>query len=148
MLRYNTTLNQFEGYSASGWGSIGGTGATGGGLNQVFYENDQTVTTSYTLSAIKNAMSTGPLTYGASFSGDGSIAGTTLTVATATTGVLAIGSVIAGSGVTAGTKITAYLTGTGGIGTYTVDTSQSVSFTALTSDIVITVPDGVRWVVI
>ena len=148
MLRYNTTLGQFEGYSASGWGSIGGTGATGGGLNQVFYQNDQTVTTSYTLSATKNAMSTGPITYGAAFTGDGSIAGTTLTVATATTGVLAVGSVIAGTGVTAGTTITAYLTGTGGIGTYTVDQSQSVSFTALTSDIVITVPNGVRWVVL
>ena len=29
MIRYNTTLNQFEGYKASAWGAIGG-GATGG----------------------------------------------------------------------------------------------------------------------
>jgi hypothetical protein len=56
--------------------------------------------------------------------------------------------VIAGSGVTAGTTITALGTGSGGAGTYTVGTSQSVSSTAITSDIVLTVPDGVRYVVI
>lgn len=148
MMRYNTTLGQFEGYSASGWGAIGGTGATGGGLNQVFYQNDQTVTTSYTLSSTKNAMSTGPLTYGPAFEGTASIAGTTLTVASVTAGVLGIGTIIQGAGVTAGTKITAYLTGTGGIGTYTVDTSQNVSSTTLTAPIVVTVPNGVKWVVL
>ncbi len=148
MMRYNTTLGQFEGYSASGWGAIGGTGATGGGLNQVFYQNDQTITSSYTLSATKNAMSTGPLTYGASFDGTGSIAGTTLTVASVTAGVLAIGTIIEGTGITAGTTITAYLTGTGGVGTYTVSPSQSVSFAAITAPIVVTVPNGTRWVVL
>lgn len=148
MLRYNTTLGQFEGYSASGWGAIGGGGASGGNLNQVFYENDQTVTTSYTIGATKNAMSTGPITFGASFSGAGSIAGTTMTVSAVSTGVLAIGSVISGTGVTAGTAITAYLTGTGGIGTYTISPSQSASSTTLTSNIVITVPNGCRYVVI
>ncbi len=148
MIRYNSTLGQFEGYSASGWGSIGGTGATGGGLNQVFYQNDQTVTTSYTIGATKNAMSTGPLTYGAAFEGTGSIAGTTLTISVVTAGILAIGSVIEGSGVTAGTTITAYLTGTGGVGTYTVSSAQSVSSTTITSPVVITVPNGCKWVVL
>lgn len=148
MIRYNTTLNQFEGYSATGWGAIGGTGATGGGLNQAFYENDQTITASYTIGATKNAMSTGPLTYGAAFEGEGSIAGTTLTVASVAAGVLAIGTVIEGTGVTVGTAITAYVTGTGGIGTYTVSESQSVSSTTITAPIVVTVPTGARWVVI
>lgn len=60
MIRYNTTSGGFEGYTTT-WGSIGG-GATGGGGDQVFVENDQTVTTSYTISSGKNAMSTGPLT--------------------------------------------------------------------------------------
>ena len=42
------------------WGTAGG--ATGGGTDDVFYENSQTVTTSYTLTASKNAMSAGPIT--------------------------------------------------------------------------------------
>ena len=59
-LRYNSSLTQFEGYNGSSWGSVGG-GATGGGNDQVFVLNDQTVTTSYVISASKNAMTTGPL---------------------------------------------------------------------------------------
>lgn len=148
MIRYNTSLSQFEGYSASGWGAIGGTGATGGGTNQVFYQNDQTITTSYTITSGKNAMTTGPVTTGMPFEGTGSIAGTTLTVTAVTSGVLAVGSIIAGTGVTAGTAITAYLTGTGGVGTYTVSPSQSASSTTITSNIVITIPTGSRWVVL
>lgn len=61
MIRYNTSENTFEGYAAGAWGSIGG-GATGAGGDQVFYENELTVTTSYTLTTNRNAMSTGPIT--------------------------------------------------------------------------------------
>ena len=60
-IRYNTSLTSFEGYNGSAWGSIGG-GAKGGGSNAVFYENDQTVTTNYTITDGKNAMSAGPIT--------------------------------------------------------------------------------------
>jgi hypothetical protein len=60
-IRYNTTNNQYEGYGASAWGSLGG-GATGGGGNQVFFENDQTVTVDYTIPSTKNAMTAGPVT--------------------------------------------------------------------------------------
>ena len=60
-IRYNTTNNLFEGYGASAWGSLGG-GATGGGGNQVFFENDQTVTVDYTIPSTKNAMTAGPVT--------------------------------------------------------------------------------------
>ena len=42
------------------WGTAGG--ATGGGTDDVFYENAQTVTTNYTLTTNKNAMSAGPIT--------------------------------------------------------------------------------------
>lgn len=67
MLRYNTTDNAFEGYVNGAWGEIGGGGgATGGGTDQVFYENDQTVTTNYTLTASTNAMSAGPITINSS----------------------------------------------------------------------------------
>ena len=60
MIRYNSTTGGFEGYTTA-WGSIGG-GATGAGGDAVFQENSPTVTTSYTLSTGKNAMSVGPIT--------------------------------------------------------------------------------------
>lgn len=60
-LRFNTTLNQFEGYNGTAWGTVGG-GATGGTGNYVFFENDQTVTTDYTLTTGKNAGTFGPVT--------------------------------------------------------------------------------------
>lgn len=60
-IRYNTTLTQFEGYGASAWGTIGG-GATGGGSNKAFYENDITITDNYTITTSKNAMTAGPIT--------------------------------------------------------------------------------------
>jgi hypothetical protein len=62
MIRYNSENEQFEGYSSS-WGSLGG--ASGSGGDAVFYENDITVTTSYTITSGKNAMSAGPITIGA-----------------------------------------------------------------------------------
>lgn len=58
--RFNTTLSKFEGYSGTAWGSVGG-GATGGGTDEIFIENGQSVTTNYTIPATKNAMSTGPI---------------------------------------------------------------------------------------
>jgi len=61
MVRYNSTEGTFEGYSDGAWGAIGG-GATGGGGDQVFYENELTVTANYTLTTARNAMSTGPIT--------------------------------------------------------------------------------------
>jgi hypothetical protein len=148
MFRYNSTEDIFEGYVNGEWGQVGGAGATGNGPDEVFYENDQTVTLSYTIPSTKNAMSTGPITLGAGFVGTGSIAGTTLTVDTATSGALGVGSIIAGSGITAGTTITQLGTGTGGIGTYTVDVSQSASITAITAAVIVTVSSGARWVVL
>jgi hypothetical protein len=149
MIRYNTTLNQFEGYGASGWGAIGGGGGgEGGGGTTILYENDQTITASYTITTGKNAMSTGILTTGPAFEGLGSIAGTTLTITAVTAGVLTVGTIIEGSGVTVGTTITALGTATGGVGTYTVSASQNVSETTISAPIIITVPTGSRWVII
>jgi hypothetical protein len=58
--RFNSSLSKFEGYNGSAWGSVGG-GATGGGSDDIFIENGQTVTTNYTLSTGKNALSAGPI---------------------------------------------------------------------------------------
>jgi hypothetical protein len=60
-IRYNTDTAQFEGYQGGAWGQLGG-GATGGGGDEVFQENGVTVTTSYTLTTNKNALSVGPIT--------------------------------------------------------------------------------------
>ena len=60
MIRYNSTLGQFEGYG-SAWGAIGG-GATGGGSDTWAVEHDNTITTSYTIGTGKNVISAGPLT--------------------------------------------------------------------------------------
>ena len=61
-IRYNTSTGTFEGYG-SAWGSIGGGGgARGGSTDDVFYENSQIITTSYTVTSNKNAMSAGPIT--------------------------------------------------------------------------------------
>jgi hypothetical protein len=59
-IRYNTTTAKYEGYSGSAWGQLGG-GATGGGSDAVFMENDQTVNNDYTISANRNAVSAGPV---------------------------------------------------------------------------------------
>jgi len=61
MIRFNSTTSLYEGYGTSAWGALGG-GATGGGSDQVFNLNDQTVTTSYSIPSGKNASSAGPIT--------------------------------------------------------------------------------------
>ena len=66
MLRFNTTTTSFEGYNGTSWGSIGGSSVpTGGGSDQIFYLNGQTVTTSYSIPAGQNAGSFGPITVNA-----------------------------------------------------------------------------------
>ena len=59
-LRFNTTQNSFEGFNGTSWGSIGG-GATGGGTDQIFYLNGQTVTTNYSIPSGQNAGTFGPI---------------------------------------------------------------------------------------
>jgi microcystin-dependent protein len=70
----------------------------------------------------------------------GSIATTTLTVTAVTSGTLRIGQVISGTGVTANTVISGFISGSGGAGTYSVDTSQTVASTTITAS----VPDANR----
>ena len=60
-LRFNSTTGQAEIYTGSAWSAVGG-GATGAGGDQVFVENDQSVDNDYSITANRNAMSTGPIT--------------------------------------------------------------------------------------
>lgn len=56
----------------------------------------------------------------------------TFTAASALSGTFVVGGILSGTGVTAGTKITALGTGTGGLGTYIVDLTQTASSTTIT----------------
>jgi hypothetical protein len=55
-LRFNSDSDAFEGYNGTVWGAIGGGAAV-----DMFYENAQTLSTSYTITSNKNAMTTGPI---------------------------------------------------------------------------------------
>lgn len=69
----------------------------------------------------------------------GEISGTTLTVTAVTTGStyvtnpVKVGQIITGTGIAANTIVTALGTGTGGVGTYEVSVSQTVSSTTISS---------------
>ena len=63
----------------------------------------------------------------------GSIALFVLTVTAVTSGTLSIGQVISGTGVTVGTRIVAFVSGSGGVGTYTLDKSQTVLSTTISA---------------
>lgn len=60
LMIYNSTLNAYQVYNGTSWTSVGG-GATGGGTDAAFYEVNPTVTTSYTLTTGRNALTVGPL---------------------------------------------------------------------------------------
>jgi hypothetical protein len=63
---------------------------------------------------------------------DASINGNLMTVSLINSGVVRPGTTISGTGVTASTKITGQISGTtGGVGVYTVDTSQMVDLTTI-----------------
>lgn len=63
----------------------------------------------------------------------GSTSGTTLTVTSMSSGTIAVSQSLYGIGITAETVITALGTGTGGVGTYTINLSQTVTSSALNS---------------
>ena len=50
---------------ATGATGVTGIGITGGGTDEVFWENDQVVTTNYTITTNKNAFTAGPITINA-----------------------------------------------------------------------------------
>jgi len=69
-----------------------------------------------------------------------SIAATTMTVTSLTQGAILVGQTLYSPNVTSGTTVTGFLTGSGGAGTYTVSSSQTVSSTPITA---LTSPNGI-----
>jgi hypothetical protein len=57
----DTDTLEYYGGTAIGWVPFS-AGATGGGTDQIFYENGTAVTTDYTITSGFNAMSAGPVT--------------------------------------------------------------------------------------
>jgi len=70
------------------------------------------------------------------------ISGTTLTVGGTVAGTFAVGQGVYGVGVTANTVITGLGSGTGGAGTYTVNTNQTVASTAINSSRAVTLQNS------
>jgi hypothetical protein len=64
MLRFNSSTAGFEGYNGTAWSGLGG--ATGGGTDQIFWQNGQTVNTSYSIPASTNAGTFGPVSVSSS----------------------------------------------------------------------------------
>jgi hypothetical protein len=60
MIRFNTSNTMFEGYTGTAWAGLGGA-ATGTGADKIFFQNDKTITGSYTVPANQNAMTIGPV---------------------------------------------------------------------------------------
>jgi len=61
-LNTTTTPPKLQIYNGSAWLDAGGAGAVGAGGDQIFLEVDQTLSTSYSVSSGKNALTAGPLT--------------------------------------------------------------------------------------
>lgn len=60
--RWNSTLASAEIYNGSAFAAVGGgAGATGSGGDEVFFESDTNVTTSYTITSGKNAHTVSPV---------------------------------------------------------------------------------------
>jgi hypothetical protein len=57
MIRFNSTLGQYEGYNGTAWTSIGGAQAGG-----AVYENKQVISSNYTMSTNYSGESVGPIT--------------------------------------------------------------------------------------
>lgn len=133
------------------WEPFATAGATGGGRDQVFFENDQVVTETYTISANKNAMSAGPISIGVEvvvpqITSDGS----NITVTTSTAHNLAVGErfIIRDTTDYDGTYTVASVTSpTVVTAASSINTGAATSGT-LVREVIVTVPSGSSWAVL
>ena len=77
-LRYNTTESSFEGYTADGWGDIGGGGPSLG-TDSVIRTNAKVIAENITFAGTENGSSVGPITVNSGY---------TVTVASGSTWVI------------------------------------------------------------
>jgi len=124
--------------------------ALGGSVSYTLTTSDQNIsTTDAQALRINLTGNTGTTT----FVGTGSITGTVLTITAVTSGTLAAGTFLSGTGVVAGTQISVQISGTiGGVGTYTINNTQTVTSTTITgssSSLNIIYPSGIGgiWIV-
>lgn len=66
-LRYNTTTDNFEGYSANGWGQVGGGQMYGAAPTKAIFYNAQQINEDVTVLVNTNGLSAGPITVGNGF---------------------------------------------------------------------------------
>ena len=135
------TGGDFDGGTFTGTHFVGGD-FTGSGLGVTlpygsFYDTTNqaggSITTEYPMRLAATDISSGVSVASRSAAFTGSIALTVLTVASGLTGLVFPGMLIAGTTVAANTYVVVQLTGTsGGLGTYTVSVSQTVTSRALT----------------
>ena len=135
------TGGAFDGTTFTGDHFVGGD-FTGSGVGITlpygsFYDTTNqaggSVTTEYPMRLAATDISSGVSVASRSAAFTGSIALTVLTVASGLTGLIFPGMLIAGTTVSADTYVVVQLTGTsGGLGTYTVSVSQTVTSRALT----------------
>ena len=91
----------------------------------------------YTVSVSQTVASTGlsALVPGSNVSFTGSISGTTMTVTAIAQGAIVPGVNISAGSITNNTRVTAFGTGTGGVGTYTVNNSQTRGSQTMTQSV-------------
>ena len=125
--RYNTTLKQFE-ISESITDVLGVSGMEISNDGNTFITYPLPFAVPYPWAFTNNNFVVYRYISPSTFTG--SISGTTLTITAITSGQTYIGQYIYGTGVTAGQKIISFLTGTGGVGTYLIKSSQTLSSTS------------------
>ena len=99
-------------------------------LDQVWYYGTMSRTAWYDTGIIPQPVAAN---YISASSFTGSISGTTLTVTNMISGVVSLDATISGTGISSNTTIIDSITGTGGVGTYTVNNLQTVSSTTITA---------------
>jgi len=116
------------------WVTYDSQNLLGVGTSQKFYVQNSPGSSYHDITPLRTTVTLGtdPFTTVGPAAGTGSISTNVLTISAVTLSGFTIGQVISGTGVIPNTTITKILTGSGGIGTYELNQSQTVASTAIT----------------